>query len=118
VRGGWRLGLRGGQRRTGRGRRGPTASPSPPPHPAPPHPPQQVNEALERAQALAEAADEGLELDSDHASHTLKEIVLSAPPTECYAKYYDSYLHRLGVGGLEEWGGWRRQWAFEGCCGA
>ncbi|KAI8473996.1 MAG: hypothetical protein J3K34DRAFT_518511 [Monoraphidium minutum] len=54
-----------------------------------------VNEAYERAQALAEAADEALELECDHATGTLKEVVLTAPPTERYAPYYDAYLHRL-----------------------
>ncbi|GBF94747.1 hypothetical protein Rsub_07630 [Raphidocelis subcapitata] len=54
-----------------------------------------VNEAYERAQALAEAADEGLELECDHASGTLKEIVVATAPTAAYSKYHDAYLHRL-----------------------
>ncbi len=51
-----------------------------------------VNEAAERQAVLAEAADEALELEIDHATSTLKEIVCNAPPTVQFAKYYDAYL--------------------------
>lgn len=62
--------------------------------PPPPQPPP-VNEEYERSQALAEAADEALELDSDHATATLKAIVLETPPSPLYVHYHDAYLRRL-----------------------
>lgn len=56
-----------------------------------------MNVDYEREQALAEAADEALELDSDHATATLKEIVLAVPPTSRYYKYHDAYLRRCAL---------------------
>ena len=59
----------------------------PPPRPAAGQPPPIVpplNDGYEREQALAEAADEALELDSDHATCTLKvrpSPVLTPPPS-------------------------------------
>lgn len=46
---------------------------------------------------MSEAADEALELDCDHATPTLKEIVCATPPTPAYAKYHDMYLTRCGA---------------------
>eukprot|EP00879_Flechtneria_rotunda_P010701 GHRR01011183.1.p1 GENE.GHRR01011183.1~~GHRR01011183.1.p1 ORF type:complete len:1628 (+),score=649.14 GHRR01011183.1:120-5003(+) len=54
-----------------------------------------VNEEAIRFAVLSEAADEAMELDCDHATPTLKEIVCSVAPTPPYVKYYDTYLRRL-----------------------
>jgi hypothetical protein len=55
-----------------------------------------VDEASLREALLAEAADEALELDSDHATPTLKRLVCGVPPLEGYVKYHDAYLRRWG----------------------
>lgn len=47
-----------------------------------------------RFSVVSEAADEALELDCDHATPTLKEIVCSAAPSPLYVKYHDAYLRR------------------------
>ncbi|KAF8069413.1 SKI3 [Scenedesmus sp. PABB004] len=53
-----------------------------------------VCEEAVRSAVLSEAADEALELDCDHATPTLKEIVCFAAPTPPYVKYHDAYLRR------------------------
>jgi hypothetical protein len=67
-----------------------------------------VNEDLIRECVLSEAADEALELDTDHATPTLKEIVCAVPPLPPYAKYHEAYLRRWGMnrggGGLGDLG--------------
>ena len=35
-----------------------------------------------------------LELDSDHATPTLKEIMCSTPPTPYYVRFHDTYLRK------------------------
>ena len=67
----------------------------------------QVNEDLIRESLLSEAADEALELDTDHATPTLKEIVCAVPPQPPYAKYHEAYLRRWVGGGGGEGGGGR-----------
>eukprot|EP00775_Hariotina_reticulata_P011622 gene11622-11766_t len=54
-----------------------------------------VNEEAVRSSVLSEAADEAMELDCDHATATLKDIVCSTPPLPPYTKYHDTYLRRL-----------------------
>ena len=43
----------------------------------------------------AESAEEGLELELDHASATLREIVAAVPPSPRYVQYHEAYLRRL-----------------------
>eukprot|EP00878_Enallax_costatus_P006021 GHUV01006316.1.p1 GENE.GHUV01006316.1~~GHUV01006316.1.p1 ORF type:complete len:690 (+),score=196.02 GHUV01006316.1:93-2072(+) len=54
-----------------------------------------VSEDAVRFAVLSEAADEAMELDCDHATPTLKEIVCSIAPTPLYVKYHDTFLRRL-----------------------
>lgn len=42
----------------------------------------------------AEWAEEGLEMETDHASAALREIVAEAPPSPRFAPYYEAYLRR------------------------
>ncbi len=50
-----------------------------------------------RQAAEAEWAEEGLELEHDHASATLREIINAAPPCPRYVPYYEAYLRRYGT---------------------
>ncbi|WIA30388.1 hypothetical protein OEZ86_000474 [Tetradesmus obliquus] len=54
-----------------------------------------VCEDAVRSAVNSEAADEALELDCDHATPTIKELVCGVAPTPPYAKYHDTYLRRL-----------------------
>jgi hypothetical protein len=54
----------------------------------------QVCEDAVRSAVMSEAADEALELDCDHATPTIKEIVCGVAPTPPYVKYHDTYLRR------------------------
>ncbi|KAG1666570.1 hypothetical protein FOA52_000537 [Chlamydomonas sp. UWO 241] len=54
-----------------------------------------ASEAAVRAEVEAEWAQEGLEMESDHASSTLRDIIARAPPSPRYVPYYDAYLRRL-----------------------
>jgi hypothetical protein len=47
-----------------------------------------------RLAAEAEWAEEGLELESDSVSSTLRAIIASAPPSPRYIIYYEAYLKR------------------------
>lgn len=54
----------------------------------------QVCEDAVRFSVVSEAADEAMELDCDHATPTLKELICSVAPTPPYVKYHDTYLRR------------------------
>jgi hypothetical protein len=54
----------------------------------------QLCEDAVRSAVMSEAADEALELDCDHATPTIKEIVCGVAPTPPYVKYHDTYLRR------------------------
>ncbi|WIA10335.1 hypothetical protein OEZ85_010527 [Tetradesmus obliquus] len=54
-----------------------------------------VCEDAVRSAVNSEAADEALELDCDHATPTIKELVCGVAPTPPYVKYHDTYLRRL-----------------------
>ncbi|KAF6252995.1 hypothetical protein COO60DRAFT_1704042 [Scenedesmus sp. NREL 46B-D3] len=54
-----------------------------------------VCEHAVRSAVMSEAADEALELDCDHATPTIKEIICGVAPTPPYVKYHDTYLRRL-----------------------
>lgn len=56
----------------------------------------QVCEDAVRSAVNSEAADEALELDCDHATPTIKELVCGVAPTPPYVKYHDTYLRRCG----------------------
>jgi len=43
----------------------------------------------------AEWAEEGIELDLDSASATIRGIIAAVPPTPMYVQYYEAYLRRL-----------------------
>lgn len=47
-----------------------------------------------RSAVLSELADEALELDCDHATPTLKEIMCATPPTPAYVRFHDTYLRK------------------------
>lgn len=47
-----------------------------------------------RSAVMSELADEALELDCDHATPTLKEIVCATPPTPDYVRFHDTYLRK------------------------
>lgn len=55
---------------------------------------QVVSEAVLRQAVEAEWAEEGLEMETDHASAALREIVAEAPPSPRFAPYYEAYLRR------------------------
>lgn len=54
-----------------------------------------ISEAVLRLAVEAEWAEEGLEMEMDHASATLRDIISIVPPSPRYAPYYDAYLRRL-----------------------
>jgi hypothetical protein len=56
-----------------------------------------VCEEAVRSAVLSELADEALELDCDHATPTLKEIMCSTPPTPSYVRFHDTYLRKYVV---------------------
>lgn len=56
--------------------------------------PTQVCVEAVRSAVLSELADEALELDCDHATPTLKEIMCSTPPTPNYVRFHDTYLRK------------------------
>lgn len=54
-----------------------------------------INVDAIRAYVEGSWAYEALEMESDHASHTLKDIVVNTPPSPKFAMYHDAYLRRL-----------------------
>ena len=53
-----------------------------------------MSEEAARQAAIAEWAEEALELETDHASATLRAILALTPPSPRYAPYYEAYLRR------------------------
>jgi hypothetical protein len=58
---------------------------------------QAVSEAAVRQAVEAEWAEEGLEMELDHASATLREVIAAAPPSPRYVPYYEAYLRRCVI---------------------
>ncbi|GAX80151.1 hypothetical protein CEUSTIGMA_g7589.t1 [Chlamydomonas eustigma] len=56
---------------------------------------QTSSEAPVRLAAEAEWAEEGIELENDSVSSTLRAIIATAPPSPRYMVYYEAYLKRL-----------------------
>jgi hypothetical protein len=47
-----------------------------------------------RSAVVSELADEALELDCDHATPTLKEIMCRVGPLPGYVRFHDTYLRK------------------------
>lgn len=53
-----------------------------------------VCEANIRLAVEGEWSEEALEMETEHASHTLRQIIAATPPSPRYATYHDAYLRR------------------------
>ncbi|MEW5298865.1 MAG: hypothetical protein WDW36_001941 [Sanguina aurantia] len=54
-----------------------------------------VCEANIRLAVEGEWSEEALEMETEHASHTLRQIIAATPPSPRYSTYHDAYLRRL-----------------------